>query len=750
MKIKNNPLIVLNKKGQMAVFIVLIFQVLFVLFAMVINIGLIVHDKINLQNSVDLAAYYAAQRQAESLNVIAHQNYQIRQAWKLLAWRYFVLGTSSSSVKNQLNHPAVTGGGPPPAHTPSDKPEGCYTGFQEYKPAEGSSAPEVARWRCKKLPVICMYDIYPWTIKVKNRSSSSSSSDRYCRSLNLDVSILSVPSSVAGFISSVAGTTRQVKKLNRKVSDSCETAKYMQMVFASSILTAFDHEQSHRLRILYDVASGLSRGFDIDGAKFTHSPLNRSGTYQVFKKNLSYSNNNSVEDFKVFNSLSGKKPSNWLVPIVVRPGIIFTKFDTVKNGGCSAGSQTAAILNYKELTDTKRGYGEDAFTKLYLDYGSSLYYQAKLSVSKIGSHKQDEVFSFIDATLPASKTPSFLSVGVEKNPWYRVYAGVKASTAPRELFWIGKKVILTASAFASPFGGRIGPWYGKTWSSGQNLSNGVLDTDRVDKLLPPRDTLITGGASLTKSSIHEFIPNFSRFPGDEQGLFSVDALAAVQIGREKDVKFLMKNLVQSAFNYKDIADDKKGVFLYAQSTLSLSTKSDLISPRAMEVAAISPNQFDIAYYSVFPDARKSFMGRLAKLSADGNKILIRDDIGNYLGNAPDPGSQNVTNLRARIEKKPPFVKPLKGYFITDPAKLLTAWLPNGPYKYNLINTKAFQKCGRWVERGEAPVIGACAAGGRVGYSVKIISRDLLISKKGLSLGGANTSGSIENPPPSNF
>jgi Flp pilus assembly protein TadG len=82
-----------NETGQMSVFVALIFQVLFVFFAMVINIGLLVHDKINLQNAVDLGAYYAAQRQAEILNEIAHINYQMRQDWKLLVWRYRVLGS---------------------------------------------------------------------------------------------------------------------------------------------------------------------------------------------------------------------------------------------------------------------------------------------------------------------------------------------------------------------------------------------------------------------------------------------------------------------------------------------------------------------------------------------------------------------------------------------------------------------------------------------------------------------------------
>ncbi|MBY0383872.1 Tad domain-containing protein, partial [bacterium] len=69
-----------NQNGQMALFLVLIFQVLFVFFAMSINVGLVVFDKINLQNSTDIAAYYAAQKQSEMLNQIAHINYQLRQA----------------------------------------------------------------------------------------------------------------------------------------------------------------------------------------------------------------------------------------------------------------------------------------------------------------------------------------------------------------------------------------------------------------------------------------------------------------------------------------------------------------------------------------------------------------------------------------------------------------------------------------------------------------------------------------------
>ena len=65
------------------------------MFGMTINVAMVVHDKINLQNSVDFASLYVAQRQAEMLNAIAHQNYQIRQAYKLMAYRYYVIGTAA-------------------------------------------------------------------------------------------------------------------------------------------------------------------------------------------------------------------------------------------------------------------------------------------------------------------------------------------------------------------------------------------------------------------------------------------------------------------------------------------------------------------------------------------------------------------------------------------------------------------------------------------------------------------------------
>src|SRR6202789_1370807 len=93
-----------GQRGQASILIAIIFQVLFIFFAMVVNVGLLVHDKINLQNSVDLAAYYGAMKQAEVLNAIAHVNYQIRQSWKLLNFRYRGIGMAGNTAQDTPFH----------------------------------------------------------------------------------------------------------------------------------------------------------------------------------------------------------------------------------------------------------------------------------------------------------------------------------------------------------------------------------------------------------------------------------------------------------------------------------------------------------------------------------------------------------------------------------------------------------------------------------------------------------------------
>lgn len=67
----------------------------FLLLAFVLNTGMLVNAKINLQNAADLAAYAGAAVQARQLNDIGFLNYEMRRTFKKFLFRYYVIGNST-------------------------------------------------------------------------------------------------------------------------------------------------------------------------------------------------------------------------------------------------------------------------------------------------------------------------------------------------------------------------------------------------------------------------------------------------------------------------------------------------------------------------------------------------------------------------------------------------------------------------------------------------------------------------------
>lgn len=60
--------------------------------AFIVNVGLFVKAKINLQNAVDAAAWSGASTQARQLTNIAHLNWELRNTYKEYLFKYYVLG----------------------------------------------------------------------------------------------------------------------------------------------------------------------------------------------------------------------------------------------------------------------------------------------------------------------------------------------------------------------------------------------------------------------------------------------------------------------------------------------------------------------------------------------------------------------------------------------------------------------------------------------------------------------------------
>jgi len=84
-----------SEEGQISIMISMMIMTFILLFAFVINTGMLVNAKINLQNAADMAAYSGAAVQARQLNQISYLNYEMRRQWKKFLFRIYVVGNVS-------------------------------------------------------------------------------------------------------------------------------------------------------------------------------------------------------------------------------------------------------------------------------------------------------------------------------------------------------------------------------------------------------------------------------------------------------------------------------------------------------------------------------------------------------------------------------------------------------------------------------------------------------------------------------
>ncbi|MCB0357643.1 MAG: hypothetical protein KDD40_11575, partial [Bdellovibrionales bacterium] len=294
-------------------------------------------------------------------------------------------------------------------------------------------------------------------------------------------------------------------------------------------------------------------------------------------------------------------------------------------------------------------------------------------------------------------------------------------------------------AYAKPFGGRMGPWYGREWAPGDPKSSGP----KVDTRGQPRTE--AGGLLASQADTDRF-PNYSRFPGDELGLSSRLAQASL--------KHLNVNFQGNVRHYFD-----SYLVIRPGNTndpLAWDTKTQTPpASRTFEIAAIIPDLFDIAYYSI--DA--NYWGNYgAKINANkgalgiADDVVIRPDLGYHAG-IPDLENYNVRR-QIEVARASGLQIPEAFYYVKSFQHLLTGWVP-GPLANNYTTAAdpkvPFGKCEQADFSSDPnnpapPNPGACIVGGRTGYSVKLVSGNYLKSNNFL-IGSGNTKGPILNPPP---
>ncbi|MDZ4678220.1 MAG: Tad domain-containing protein [Oligoflexia bacterium] len=682
-----------SQRGQVSILIALIFQVLFIFFAMVINVGLIIHDKINLQNSVDIAAYYGAMKQAEVLNSMAHVNYQIRQSWKLLNWRLWALGDAGRNrYLSSSGSPGAPGeyaaewvpGVPPP-------PPGGYKG-----------------------PIVCVQNSfwYESWFEPSGRPRDIGSMQNACKTSRTNAPTLRPPrpnwaqNALPNFVKEYE---EQGKEAVKRYSESCKTAGIANMVVAAHFLTSYKQAVLMRRRAMQELEKLLivnnGNDFkDLSGASVADT------VRKTFLNNLTLPNKSGELDFQFYHSLNrGGQPLPFLVPIDVR---LFVKYADIYDESNAAG--TICKMNVKNMDEPPQNQAR-------MDKASKELFQVAQDMAGIDTASDLRLITaeaFLNEDLSDQGQKRSL-VGFEKDPWTVAYVVVKAKTKPKMLFapFLGS-IELTAEAYAMPFGGKMGPWYGSQWQSGTPNSQGGL----VDPLLPPR----VGGAQMT-SEMEWIPPRYSRFPGDNLGprseLYRVNGLSQIIPSRATVDKLPRME------DYYNIRSDLKSANV--DPIVSKKNGDEKFNARYAELAAISPDLFDVAYYSI----QSKFNENIVSRAGPGFLKACGDSDGPYcwdFGSFRRSGTPQLKNVDYQISFNAKSEIGSQAFWILKSS--------------DHLNTS-------WTQDSDSPDkfpegVGVGRAGnnnGRSGYSVKIVSRRFL-TRGDLPLGGGGTAGPIKNNP----
>ncbi len=813
-----------NQKGQVGIFVALIFQVIFVFFAMLVNVGLVVHHKINLQQSTDLAAYYGAMKQAEMMNMMAHVNYQIRQAWKLFAWRYRVLGTfgieqDAPSVPESamdIQFPISWKGTKQPKYNSRSQSFSCPATPNNI--ARGITITDV--------PFMCMghNGFADWI------SGRNDMSETYCK-INCGAldslggsafTINAVPSVNTSCIAGNclgASIDRAIEQTNNILRNTCTKLGPITTQMLALYYGNYIKDTGNRKNFIWMMAKnlGLSEDemLDIDGNKVI------TGVKNTLRNNLTEANSTSMKD----------------EAIVAYNGV------KAQGGGTSFAERMLNEITFQRLmfylidceyTNVQANGAGDSTIKikpLYVpgtnDIDANIKNNLQYIMSGAGIQGVSDLF--------ALNSEKVNTIGYEKNPWIQVYYGVKATSEPKIPFLPLAKIKLHAVSFAKPFGGTMGPWYYKKWPSGSPKSGDGDDlNDRTDQNLPVK-TIASYPAAPTLKGVREFLPNYSTYVGDvysndsaSQDPNNKGGLANTKIVAFYHALLANKYGVSNAppsssdktqesemgrFHQKPSAWPKYSEWYHLNTPLTSAEYDSLAVDRPgpkntymrdIELSVVSPNQFDATYYSIDPEFAQNYVDRLQKGDAlqkikaatgTADEIIFPIDFGNTGGTAINgiPRSpyfsvrnqMHVTNELFRKAKNDIVSRYGNGssemlfaidVLATKQSSLLTGWtflnltadgynsFPSSEKtggKYTMLFGTCDPVLNPWTETYLAPSLveanlpptpGNCVSGGRVGYSVKIISSQVLrgTGEPFQNLGGSGVGGPIANPVSESF
>ena len=433
----------MTQKGQVSIFLGITLLVVMTFIAFVVNVGMFVKAKINLQNAVDAAAWAGAAVQARQLTNIAYLNWEMRNTYKEWMFKYYVLGhlTRDSLRSPNIDQAVRTNFRLRPFYSPGDEnydprvfdrfnvPSICIHFGSEHDLCDTAMIPGLPRFSALGLPSISEH--YQSLINSIVREKSSDCSRR--TDINFGTAVL------------WAYGTRNPNLF----PNLPQVAAHRPGAWTESIELALRMRNLEMIVNLPPISSPLCA--DAGGAGVPCTSI---------------------------SSLEGRAD----IPLYERPLKAFwSAYRNLGGGESKGGSPDDTFTNSFNLTELPPTPFEvpptslsgflippgDGLIKHYLDlqaYSINLSTFYTTFVSDSGTFKNQGTVTGDESRCAGTKTalpvPGYI-FGFVKNPAVMTYYAVKGEANYVGLFFpfgdADKGITLSAYAAAKPFGGRIGP-----------------------------------------------------------------------------------------------------------------------------------------------------------------------------------------------------------------------------------------------------------------------------------------------------
>lgn len=548
-----------KEKGQLSIFMGMSLLVVVTFLAFVVNVGLFVKAKINLQNSVDAGAYAGAAVQARQLTNIGYLNWEIRNTMKEWLLKYYVFGNIGLDAIQNID------GNEPPASGP------CSGGIP-LNPGQSMN------YRTRQFKgTNCNYynkDVYDH-YNVPSICVHFGSNNNICEIVTLPglprfetVGLPSISEQHNTFLNSIVKTK----------ADDCGDRSNLNL--GAAMLWTYGTGDPNILPDTPQIASERI-GAWVESLELAlrmrnlESIMNFPPIAQPICRNPGSA---GVECVPIQDINSG----NESIPFYERPSKAFwSAYKNLSGGSFKAndGADFSLSFRLKEISPTPYTANEnslsgflipasssDAFNKYYLDLKVMPVNYAIFYSSFFSTEAQIEIQGFADTldaeaacggTKSALPVPGYI-VGFVKNPEVVTYYAVEGSAEFTGLFYPFADrdgITLTAYAAAKPFGGRIGP---ALFNLGFDGSDDTIVSTRGDKAISSNyvsafDTSTVPNAA-TDAGIEELLQGGYPIPTVQD--FWVNGATSATVGGNpvitSNIGFSVPNIIYDFDTYNEI------------------------------------------------------------------------------------------------------------------------------------------------------------------------------------------------------